>query len=231
MRKNGSRLISLRQYRLTDLFLFAAILVVFDLLAHYAIQWFGVMGNIYTFTLTVPITLLIMMRWGWVSVFYAVGDGILISLINSTRVWQSYLCYSVGFSFIMLLLLMVKFMGKEKIAGKWYFTVLFAFLGWLLTTLGTSAMFAIVNGASFFKALLSNVLDYMFGLISLAMAIVLLLVFRKLDGMLEDQKHYLLRLDAERREKMRRDEFGDEPVEIDEETMSILRKKGDEEYK
>lgn len=230
MRKNGSRFISLRQYRITDLIIFAAILTVFDLLAHYAVRWFGVMGNIYTFTLTVPITLLIMIRWGWVSVFYAVYDGILLSLINNTHVWQSYLCYSVGFSFIMLLLLMTKFMGKEKIASTWYFTALFAFLGWLLTTLGTSVMLTIVNGANFLIVLLNNTMNYMFGLISLTMAIVLLLVFRKLDGMFEDQKHYLLRLDEERKEKMRRDEFGDEPIEIDKETISILQKKDDDGY-
>ena len=48
MRKNGSRMISIRQYRLTDLFLFAVILVVFELVVHFAYKRFG--GGPLTFT-------------------------------------------------------------------------------------------------------------------------------------------------------------------------------------
>ena len=51
-----------------------------------------------------------------------------------------------------------------------------------------------------------------------------ILIVRKLDGMFEYQKSYLRRLDDERKEKMRRDEYGDEPVEIDEESLSILKR-------
>ena len=61
-------------------------------------------------------------------------------------------------------------------------------------------------------------------LISLAIGLVIVLILRRLDGMFEDQKHYLLRLEAEREEKRRRDEFGDEPIEIDEQTISILKR-------
>ena len=45
--------------------------------------------------------------------------------------------------------------------------------------------------------------------------------------MFEDQKNYLKRLERERKEKMERDNFGDEPIEIDEETMSILKRHND----
>ena len=119
MRKNGSRLISLRQYRVTDLLLFAVILTIFDLLAHYA-PILMPSGAMFIFTLTVPITLLIMWRWGWYSVLFAVGDGILLSLLNNIAVWQSYLAYGVGNLFIILLLIPVKLIGKKKIAGRAY---------------------------------------------------------------------------------------------------------------
>ena len=58
------------------------------------------------------------------------------------------------------------------------------------------------------------------------MSAVILLIMRKLDGMLENQRDYLVRLDKEKKERMRRDTFGDEPVEIDQEALRSLNKKG-----
>ena len=40
MRKNGSRLLSINQYRFTDLFLFAVIMAIAEIAAHYAVVWF-----------------------------------------------------------------------------------------------------------------------------------------------------------------------------------------------
>ena len=58
------------------------------------------------------------------------------------------------------------------------------------------------------------------------MSAVILLIMRKLDGMLENQRDYLVRLDKEKKERMRRDTFGDEPVEIDQEALRSLNKNG-----
>lgn len=226
MRKNGSRLISLRQYRLTDLFIFAAILVVFDLLAYYAPK-FMPNSAVFTFMLTVPMVVLVMIRWGWPSVFFAIGDGIAISLMYNANSWQSYVSFVCGNSCIMLLLIVIKFIGKQKITEKWYFSVLFVVSAWILSNLGTSCVQAIC-GYDFLTCLGGNFGISVNGLMSLAIGVVLILILRKLDGMFEDQKHYLLRLDAERKEMMRRDTFGDVPIEIDEESLSILRKTDDE---
>lgn len=223
MRKNGSRLISLRQYRLTDLFLFAVILVAFELVLHYA---FIAYNGDFIFSPMVPMVLLVMMRWGWQSVFFAVGDGILYCLLNSgASGFQTYFyaIYGIGNAAIMLMLLMTKFMGKERIAGKWYFSALFVVLSWFAVVFGRSAV-AACFGLGFGKALLGNLVD----LFSLGMALVIILVMRRLDGMFEDQKHYLRRLDNERKERMRRDTFGEEGIEIDEESLSILKKDYDE---
>lgn len=215
MRKNGSRLISLRQYRFTDLFLFAVILVAFELVLHYALIYFS--GD-FTYSPLVPIVLLVMMRWGWPSVIYAVADGVLFCALNGFG-WQSYVMYGVGNAFISLCLLMTRFMGKEKIAGKWYFSVLFVVSGWVTVYLGR-AIVAACCGIGFVNALVGQLWE----LLSLFVGVLLILLLRKLDGMFEDQKHYLIRMDEERKERARRDEFGDEPIEIDEETMSILKK-------
>ena len=60
------------------------------------------------------------------------------------------------------------------------------------------------------------------------MALIILLVLRRLDGMMENQRGYLIRLDRERREKMLADNFGEESIEIDEEMLKTLNKKGED---
>ncbi len=222
MRKNGSRLISLRQYRLTDLFLFAVILTVFEVILHFAFKAFR--GD-FIFSPMLAITLIVMMRWGWPAVFYALGDGLLFCLLNIKDPGFSpymFAIYIVGNAFIALLLLMTKFMGKEKIRGKWYFTLLFVTAGWIAVVLGRAAV-AACCGLGFVSALLSHFGD----LVSFAICLVVILVMRRLDGMFEDQKTFLKRLDAEKKEKARRDTFGDEPIEVDEESLKILKKDDD----
>lgn len=225
MRKNGSRLISLKQYRLTDLFLFAAILAIFDLLAHYVPILFGSNAT-FVFTLTVPITLLVMMRWGWPCVFFAVGDGILLALLNNPSLWQGYVSYGIGFGVITLLVIPLNLIGKQKIAGKWYLSALFVILAWGLMNVSVSLLQA-ACGYNVAEAFATNFGVGTNGLVSLGAALIVILVMRRLDGMFEDQRHYLIRQDKERRELARRDEFGDEPIEIDEETMSILNRRDD----
>ncbi len=225
MRKNGSRLISFRQYRLTDLFLFAIILAVFELILHFSFISFN--GS-FTFSPMVPLVLLVMMRWGWQSIFFAVGDGLLFCLLNlGTDGFSNELfaVYIIGNAFIALLLLMTKFAGKERIRKKWYFSALFLVAGEASVVLGRTLV-AVCFGKDFVGALMSQVWETF----SLAVGLVIILIARRLDGMFEDQKSYLRRLDGEREEKRRRDEFGDEPIEIDEETISILNKRDNDLY-
>ena len=225
MRKNGSRLISVQQYRTTDLFIFAVIVVIFDLLMHYTPMLFS--GEIiFSFCLTVPITLLVMMRWGWCSVFFAIGDALLLTVLNNPSVWQSYLCYGVGNASLMLLLIVVKYIGKKRIASTWYFTSLFVVCGWVLQNLTITIMNAIC-GFPFVSYLGSNFGFGITGLLSLAMGLVITLVMRKLDGMYEDQMEYLKRLKGEREEKQRLAERGEDILEFDEESFDILNKDND----
>lgn len=227
MRKNGSRLISFRQYCLTDLFLFAVILIAFELLLHYALKAFGA-SAVFIFSPLLPIVLLVMMRWGWPAVFYAVFDGLLYCLLNlKTQGFEKsfFAIYIIGNAAVMILLLMTKFMGRDKIRGKWYFSLLFTVAGWLAIVLGR-AIVAACFGKSFVGVILNQFTEPM----SLALGLVIILVMRRLDGMFESQKSYLLRLDKERKEKARRDTYGDEPIEIDEESIAALKKKDDDLY-
>lgn len=227
MRKNGSRLISVKQYRATDLVIFAVILIVSELLGYFATVWFA--GSaFFTLSLTIPITCLVLARWGWWGVFYPVISGITYCLVGKLGV-NYYFTYCIGGTFIMLMLLPAKLIGVEKIRKKWYFTALFAVGAWVCVYLGRSVLWAVcfavnpVADATAYSGFTGFALDLM----SLFAAVIVLLIMRKFDGMFEDQKVYLKRVDKERRDRMKYDDFGDEHVEIDEEALSILNKDND----
>lgn len=222
MRKNGSRLISLKQYKTTDLFLFALILAASETINYFIInKWFQ--GSVtYIFSLILPIALTVMMRWGWEGILYAMVGGALFCAFNGAS-WQSYLIYIIGYALIGVMLFATKFFGKERIRSKWYFSVLFVVLGWIAACIGKILVRCCLGNVNFWGLLDFFTTD----LFNLVAGVVVVLVLRKLDGMFEDQKAFLKRLDKERKDKMRRDEFGDEPVEIDEEALNILNKDND----
>lgn len=230
MRKNGVKYISLQQYRATDTFIFALILGVSEALVFFAGKWFP-QGALFTFSLMVPIVLTVMMRWGWVGALYAAAGGLLwclLSIAGGVQPWQ-WLVYIIGNSFIALMLLPIYLIGKEKISKRWWACALLAVGGWLCVYLGRATVWAIsfavspvsgVTAGSGFLAFAAS------DLLSLPVAVVVVLVLRKLDGMFEDQTAYLKQLGNENRKKVNYD-GSEELEELDEEALSILNKDND----
>lgn len=230
MRKNGSRLISVKQYRATDLFVFALILVAAEILRYFAGKWFP-LGALFTFSLAVPIVLTVMMRWGWPSVLHMAAIGITISIINAdSATGVQFAVYIIGNMCMALMLIPTYLIGRDKMGKRWWSSVLFVIGGWLCVYIGKSVVWAIgyaispVAGLSAWTGFEAYAVA---DLLSLVVAIVVVLVLRRFDGMFEDQMAYLKRLDKERRDRMRYDGFGDAPVEIDEESLSILNRNND----
>lgn len=224
MRKNGSRLISIQQYRITDLFIFAFMLAVAEVLSYFAVKWFP-SGATFAFSFMIPITILVMLRWGWQAVFFPVISGTLYCALNRGAGYF-YLIYIVGSLAIMLALIPIKLIGTKRIASTWWSTALIVCLGWLLVYLGRASVFAFVSLGGMTGYAPSVGFQSYAGadILSLGMAIVILLVLRKFNGMVEDQIEYLKRYGRERLDKMKRDEFGDELVEIDQEALDILNR-------
>jgi hypothetical protein len=176
-----------------------------------------------------PITLIVMMRWGWQSAIFCVGSGILNCALNGGS-FTAYLTYCIGNLFVMFMLLPLKKIGKRKIASKWYFSALFVLCSWLCVYLGRSCVWTVcymitpVEGSAIYSGFVQFAA---WDLLSLAMAIAIILVMRRFDGMFEDQMDYLKRLDEEKKQKMMGDAFGDTPIEIDKQTLDILNKDND----
>lgn len=228
MRKNGSRLISVKQYRLTDLFLFALILAVGEISVHMAAVWLSD-GAMFTVSLMLPIVLLVMMRWGWWSIPYAAAAGLITCLLDSANGLQ-YASYVIGNAFVGIALIPLHFIGKDKVASRWWTSALFVIVGWLCVYLGRSVVWAIgsaispVEGTHAYDGFVAFALNDVF---SLVMAIVIIMVMRRLDGMFVDQRAYLQRVDDDRQKKQRGSMYGDQLAELDDEALQILNKDDD----
>lgn len=228
MSKNGSRQISVKQYRLTDLFLFVVILALGELLPYLAMKWFPSQA-IFTLSFMVPIVVVVMIRWGWPSVFYALASGLIYCLLNGGT-GRQFATYMIGNAFIGLMLIPRYLIGADKITAKWWTSALFVAGAWICVCLGRGTVSAIclaispVEGTSAGAGFLAFAL---YDLVSLPISVLIAIVLRRFDGMFQDQKSFLNKLETEKKEQMRRDEFGDELEEIDEESLEILNKQND----
>lgn len=226
MRKNGSREITFSQYRTTDLFLFAIIVAVAELFTFAATQWFPEEA-LFTFSFTLPIAIMVMMRWGWPAAFYA-AEGALIQCALRSAAWQFFVSYAAGNAAVVVVLGYLLPIGKDKVAASWYLSVGMFVIAWCVQVLARSALLTATGAADFVTALAFTCgISSDCGLLSLVMGIIVILVVRRFDGLFEDQKSYLKRLGKMRDEKRKIDTFGEQLEEIDEENLSILNRDDD----
>ncbi len=183
--------ISFQQYRGIDLGIMALILtisqVVFTLGAK---TWFWAVD--YIVSPVAIITALVMMRWGPWAGIHAVLGGIVFTFTSGGS-WQHYLIYGIGNLLCMVCLLYFKRLGKETIRRNGFWAVAFAVSVQLTMLLGRALM-ALVLGHSLGQCLGFITTD----LLSALFTGVLAWIARRVDGLFEDQKHYLLRVQEEK---------------------------------
>lgn len=181
------------KYRAIDLSLFALILVVFEtVIVRASTQWFP--KEAWTVSAVAAVTAIVMVRWGAFAAIHAVIGGI-VFVTASHGSGSQYVIYGIGNLAALGVLPLLKKSGWEKLHS----SVLFLFLFGALILLAMQAgrgLLSLAFGASPAGALgfiTTDVISYIFTL-------VILWIVSRLDGMLEDQKHYLKRL-SEQAEK------------------------------
>ena len=184
------RRISFRQYRAIDLALFAAMLCVSEwLLVTAATRWFP--DQLYTVSLVGALTAIVMLRWGpWSAIHAALGG--LIFALASHGSGKQLLIYTGGNLLSLLMLLPLRRLGGEKIRSDGFLSVCFGLAVLLLMQLGRMLL-AMAFGAPPRNALGFFTTDTL----SLLFTGLILWIARRADGILEDQKHYLLRIHKE----------------------------------
>lgn len=184
---------SFRRYRTTDLVIWTVIAVVVETVATLAAdKWFP--REIYCLSTTIAVTSIVMMRWNAFAAIQAVAGGLAYSLILAGFDAQYIAEYCIGNCFMLLGLLMFKFIGKEKIRSKFWITGIYAVVMYALAQVGRwiVSLFFGGNAATLLGFFKSDPITLLF-------TFVVVLISRVPDGIFEDQKHYIIRTDSERR--------------------------------
>lgn len=189
------RQITFRQYRAMDLFIFTALLCIGEtLIALGATRWFP--QELWTLSLAPAVTAIVMVRWGGFAAIPAVLGAFVFCVASGASIAQ-YAIYMIGNLLSMALLPLVKNQGWKRLKDQVLLALLYGALVALAMQLGR-ALTALVLGSGFTVMLPFFTTDTL----STLFAVLIVWITRRLDGILEEQKHYLRRI-AEEQEKER----------------------------
>ena len=188
------RQLSFQQYRAIDLAMLAALLCVTEtLIVKAATWWFA--DQLYTVSVVGALTAIVLMRWGPWAAIHAVLGGAVFCLASHGNMRQ-LLVYCLGNLFSLLALVPLKFLGGERIRLDSILSVCFGVGTLLLMQLGR-AVTALVLGTDFQTCLGFFTTDAL----SLLFTGLIIWIARRLDGIFENQRHYLLRIHNTEEEK------------------------------
>ena len=185
--------ITFKEYRMLDLIIFTVFTIVFEAIATYAsTKWFW--AQAVSISVTLLLTCIVMMRWsGWAAIQAVAGGLVYCFCAGATT--EQYIVYAVGNLAGLIALLLIKFIGKEKIRGSKLQLVLLATTAYVGIAAGRTLVSLVFAGR-----IQDFVLYITTDIISLLFASVVLVLIRKADGMIEDQKAYLFRVEREEKE-------------------------------
>lgn len=186
--------ITFKQYKAIDIAILSVLHFVFEILGIYASKtWFSAQAVV--ISLTPLVVVVMMMRWSEFAFVPAILGGIAYC-IGGDGSAEQYAIYSLGNLLALLSILIVRKLGKDKIRSKNLNVAAFAVATYLFIVIGRWLV-SLVFEPVFVTFLTFLTTDIM----SLVVAVVGLICLRSADGMIEDQKSYLLRLDREKREE------------------------------
>lgn len=185
-----NRQISFSQYRAIDLSILSVVLAVCQFLTQMAVSfWFP--EQLYVVSPVAGMTALVMMRWsGWAAIPAGLG-GVLFVWLSGGNL-QQMLIYVLGNLASLLALFLFKLFCKEKIRKDGFLAVVFAIAVQLLMQLGRAAM-ALVLGHSAEACIGFITTD----ILSMLFTVFIIWTARRIEGLFEDQKNYLLRIQRE----------------------------------
>lgn len=175
-----------QEYRTIDLVMFGGMMIIFEFVVTYAANfWFR--GQPFAVSLAAPLTSIVYMRWGYWGGIHAFLAGIVFCFFSGATA-QQYLIYCVGNLLSLAAVFPLLRLGKERVRTSLLANI-FPLCVLLLMQTGR-ALTALLLGA----APVSVIDFYTTDSLSLLFTFVIIWMARRLDGIYEDQKHYLLRI-------------------------------------
>lgn len=182
--------LSYRQYRRIDLTLFAVMLLAFEsVIVMAAVRWFP--GEPYMVSVTPVIAAIVMMRWGSWAAIHAFLGGAALYLISGAGKSQPilYAVYCLGNLGCLAGLIPLKKWGGEAVRNDTAKTLIF----------GAAVLLGMLTGRALVSlALIRNTGAIVFYFtpeaVTLLFTLVLMWIVRRIDGLFENQDHYLKRV-------------------------------------
>lgn len=190
------RQLTLGEYRTIDLVLFALLLIFFEfIILRVAATTF------FTVSLAAAITTIVYMRWGWWGAIHAALSGLLFCFYYSSGAAPDqtvgpaqYAIYIVGNLFSLAAVPVLKKLGPQRVRESAVKSLLFALAVVLLMQGGRGAVALALGTVPFSGALGYFTTDSL----SVLFTLVIIWIVRRLDGVFEEQRHYLLRIQEEK---------------------------------
>ncbi len=186
-----NRQISFRQYRTIDLSIMAVILAVSQAVIFIAASTVYA-DQLYIVSTVAAVTAIVMMRWsGWAAIHAALGGLVYAALAGGNA--EQFVIYAGGNLLALLALVLFKLLGKEKIRSDALLTIVFGVCTQLLMQLGRAGLAFLFGypAAACLGFITTDALSILF-------TACILWVARRIEGLFEDQKNYLLRIECER---------------------------------
>lgn len=181
------REITLRQYRTVDLVMTLVIMLVSQAVIYFAAtKWY--LDQLYIVSPVAAITAIVFMRWGAYAAIHAFAGGAAHCLLFGGG-WTQLLIFSLGNLLSLFALFLIKKQGKENVRSSAYQTVLLGFLVQALMLLGRAGIALILGFEA--SACLSFITT---DALSILFTVLIVWIARRVDGLFEDQKHYLIRM-------------------------------------
>ena len=188
--------ITFRQYRAMDLLIFTALLCIGEtLITLGATRWFP--QELWTLSLAPAVTAIVMVRWGGFAVIPAVLGAFVFCVVSGASLAQ-YFIYIIGSLTPLVWCLWLRNDGWKRLKDQVLLALFYGAAVAVMMQLGRAVM----------ALLLGNPLAVMLPFfttdaLSTLFAALIVWITRRLDGMLEEQKHYLRRI-AEEQERERK---------------------------
>lgn len=182
--------ISFRQYRAIDLVIMTGLMLLTQsLISIVAATIYA--DQLYVVSTVGAVTALVMMRWNGYAAIPTFLGGLLYTFLSGGAL-QHYVIYSVGNLLSLLALILFKLMGKEAIRTDGLMTMFFAFTVQILMQLGRAGVaFLFGNPAGVCLGFITT------DALSILFTVCVIWVTRRIEGLFEDQKKYLLRIQKE----------------------------------
>lgn len=186
--------LTFKQYRNIDLFIFAVLLAISEAVTTVATnKWFY--AQPVAISTTIVFICIVMMRWGGWAIIHAVLGGLVFCIASGAQP-QQYVIYIIGNCFAVLAALWFIPFGKEGTRKNPFKLFIFTLSAYVMAQVGRWIV------SLFFSGQIDAIIVYLTtDVITLLFAVVIIMLMRNTDGMIEDQKAYLFRLQREREAK------------------------------